>query len=67
MAHDIVVFDIADGDFRFYSSQAWAVNMSQWRESLKSVLPTEESLDEEEVFDLYWGDECYFTEVPTNI
>jgi hypothetical protein len=67
MTHDVVVFDIADGDFRFYNSYEWNKAMERWRERLEDDIEDIASVDDEEVFDLIHGEECFFTEVPSDI
>ena len=65
----IVMFDLCDGDFRFYNSYEWSKKIARWRRNMSEEIDDADVsvLDDEEVFDMIHGDECWYAEVPTDI
>ena len=67
----IVVFDVCDGDFRFYNDYEFNKKMAIWRKRLiddRFVARLDaEDISDEDVFDCIHGDECWYAEVPTDI
>ena len=65
----IVVFDVCDGDFRFYNDYEFNKKMAIWRKRLidDGSLTDAEDISDEDVFDCIHGDECWYAEVPTDI
>lgn len=65
----IVVFDVCDGDFRFYNDYEWDKKMARWRTRITEDMGSSEAyeLSDEDLFDCIHGDECWYAEVPTDI
>ena len=59
---DIVTFDIADGEFDFYTKDQWETLIDEWRDELESEGYYAE--DEEDVVSMVHGDEFFWDWLP---
>ena len=63
----IVTFDIANGDFDYYTNEEWNNQLAEWREELVDSGyegAEADSMDAEELVEMTYGDELFFEEVP---
>ena len=59
---DIVTFDVADGEFDFYTKDQWEALIDEWRDELESEGYYAE--DEEDVVSMTHGDELFWDWLP---
>lgn len=66
---DVVAFDIADGEFRFYTKDQWEQRIDQWRDSLydESFVEDDYELDDETVIEMIHGDEFFWEWLPKEV
>ena len=61
----IVTFDIANGDFDYYTKEEWSNQLAEWRAELKADgYEGAMEVHAEELMEMVYGDELFFEEVP---
>ena len=63
---DVVSFDIADGEFSFYTKEQFEGLIAQWRDDLydESGMEDDYELDDETVIEMIHGDEFFWEWLP---
>lgn len=66
---DVVAFDIADGEFSFYTKDQWEQRIYQWRDSLydEDFVEDDYELDDETVIEMIHGDEFFWEWLPKEV
>ena len=66
---DVVAFNIADGEFEFFTEAQFQAQIELWREELYENGHTEDDweLDDEEVIDMVNGDEFFWEWLPKEV
>jgi hypothetical protein len=66
---DVVAFDIADGEFSFYTKEQWEQRIYQWRDSLydEDFVEDDYELDDETVIEMIHGDEFFWEWLPKEV
>ena len=68
----VVTFDIANGDFDFYTKEMWNNQVQNWRDELFESGMIEDrdivnEMDEYEVVDCMWGEEVFVDCIPEDV
>ena len=61
----IVTFNIADGDFEFFTERQWDMRVDQWREQLlNDGYEFAQDMDADELVECMYSEELFFDIVP---
>lgn len=61
----IVTFNIADGEFEFFTERQWNMRLDQWREQLlNDGYEFARDMDEAEIVECMYSEEMFFDIVP---
>ena len=68
----VVTFDIANGDFDFYTQEMWNNQVQNWRDELFESGMIEDrdivdGMDEEEVVECMYGEEVFVDYIPEDV
>ena len=66
-APDVVTFNIADGEFSFYTKDQWEQLIDEWRDALYDGSGIEDELDDESVIEMIHGDEIFWEWLPKEV
>ena len=66
---DVVAFDIADGEFSFYTKEQFEGLIAQWRDDLydEGEIEDDYELDDEDVIEMVNGDEFFWEWLPKEV
>ena len=63
---DIVMFDIADGEFSFYTMEQFGHLLDQYRDELRDTCDTQ-NMDADEIMEAIHGDEVFWEWLPKEV
>ena len=66
---DVVAFNIADGEFEFYTKEQFECLIDQWRDELydRGDINDDYELDDEDVIEMVNGDEFFWEWLPKEV